>query len=86
MSKSKKLQNLYKKMIFTVILLFFIFGLPALLSTVLGDIIDERLNIKPFGTLAFLFISYILSWVIVFALYRFIKANKSIIFKVRKNE
>ena len=43
-----------------------VFGIPAIIGALLGNFIDERFEIAPFGTLAIFALSYTISWFIAF--------------------
>jgi FtsH-binding integral membrane protein len=58
------INKVYRYLIATLI--FFIFG--AAVASLLGQYIDESLNIKPFGTIATMVVSYIMTFAIAYLL------------------
>ncbi|MFA5211029.1 MAG: hypothetical protein WC414_00815 [Patescibacteria group bacterium] len=78
-AKEKVMNKMFQLMLKIAV----IFALPAFISFFVGSYFDKMYNIKPKITLILLFISFLLSWVIVIYLYQ--KINKELI-ELRKKE
>lgn len=62
MKKMKK----YKKTTYkSAIIIFTLFTSTALVANVIGEIIDNQFEIKPYGTLLSFLVFYMISWLII---------------------
>ncbi len=71
---SSKKEVLLHKTFMLMFRILLIFGIPVVIAYFSGKAIDLRYNIRPYGTLACLFASFVFSWVWVIRLYT--KLNK----------
>tara|TARA_Y100001970_G_C13758538_1_gene614566 strand:+ start:286 stop:561 length:276 start_codon:yes stop_codon:yes gene_type:complete len=69
-----KKEALVHKTFMLMFRILLIFGIPVAIAYFAGKEIDLRYQIRPYGTLACLFVSFSFSWVLVIRLYT--KLNK----------
>lgn len=64
MAKKEVKDRLMKKMYIYAFLLLLFFGATAILGSFIGSQIDKQFNIRPWGTVITMVVSYILSWLL----------------------
>ncbi len=65
LNERERIQRLQKKAIAESLKILGIFGLPAIAGVLVGQLIDNLLNIAPFGSLAILMLMFVTSWIVV---------------------
>lgn len=65
LSEEERIKRLHKKAMNEALKILGIFGLPAILGILVGQLIDNLLNIAPFGSLIVLMLMFVGSWVVV---------------------
>lgn len=73
---SQNLDKLKKNTYSFLLLVFVVFATCAVSGGLIGLFIDRHFEIKPYGSLISLFISYLVAWVIIFPFYKKMKNKK----------
>ncbi len=80
------MDRLSRKTVIIVITFLLVFGIPAVLAALIGNTIDERLGIKPFGSLALLAVSYVIGWSFAIKTYKDFRKEAKVDIKKDKDE
>ncbi len=65
--------------------LLFIFGIPAAAGYFIGNYLDVRFNMRPFGSVLTLIATFILSWTLVIRMYLKLEKERRMIDGADKN-
>lgn len=69
--EAKEIVHRFKNNTYQLALKFLvIFGLIAVVGAFAGHYIDEKFDIKPYGSFGILFVSYVVTWTYIFKVYK----------------
>lgn len=68
-NKQQRMEEFQHKTFVLMFRVLLMFGIPAILGYFIGDWLDQTYNIRPYGSLATLAVSFFISWVLVFRMY-----------------
>lgn len=66
LDRKKKLQDRTFMLMFRILI---IFGLPAVLGYFVGNWVDMTYNMRPYGSLLVLLVTFVFSWIVVIRMY-----------------
>jgi hypothetical protein len=68
-NKQQRMDEFQHKTFVLMFRVLLMFGIPAILGYFVGDWLDQTYDIRPYGSLAALAVTFLLSWVLVFRMY-----------------
>jgi hypothetical protein len=68
-SKQQRMDEFQHKTFVLMFRVLLIFGIPAIVGYFVGDWLDATYDIRPYGSLAALAVTFITSWALVFRMY-----------------
>jgi hypothetical protein len=68
-NKQQRMDEFQHKTFVLMFRVLLIFGIPAIAAYFVGDWLDTSYDMRPYGSLAALAVSFIISWALVFRMY-----------------